>query len=88
MQMCLKVFSTWSSPRMMWVTRWSMSSTTFAMWKIGEPSERTIAKSWMSSAFFAMWPLTMSSNSIVPSLGILNMVTMPVLPSREVRSTL
>ena len=42
MQICLNVFSTWSSPRMMWVTRWSMSSTTFAMWNIGEPSERTL----------------------------------------------
>ena len=86
--MCLNVFSTWSSPRMMCVTRWSMSSTTFARWKIGEPSERTIAKSGMSSAFFAMWPLTMSSNSIVPSFGIRNIVTTPVLPSRDVRSTL
>ena len=69
------------------LTRWSMSSTTFAMWKIGEPSDLWIAKSAMSSAFFAMCPFTMSSNSIVPSFGILNIVTTPVLPSRDVRSS-
>ena len=86
--MCLKVFSTWSSPRITCVTRWSMSSTTLARWKIGEPSERTIAKSGTSSAFFSMWPFTMSSNAITPSLGMRNITTSPVLPSREVFSIL
>jgi hypothetical protein len=35
--MCLKVFSTWSSPRMTWVMPWAMSSTTLARWKTGRP---------------------------------------------------
>ena len=78
--MCLKVFSTWSSPRMMWVTPWVMSSSTLARWKTGEPSERTMTKSCVSFACLRMRPLTRSSYSMTPSFGIRKMTHSPWPP--------
>ena len=74
---CLNVFSTWSSPRITWVMPMVMSSTTLPRWNTGEPSERTITKSFRSSAFLERSPFTSSWNETsVP--GILKMMHSPL----------
>ena len=65
-----------SSPRITWVISMSMSSTALARKKIGDPSERTITKSWISDHSTSTSPRTRSWNRLTPVSGVRNRTTL------------
>ena len=69
------VLFTWSSPRITWVIRMSMSSTTTQKLYVGVPSGRAITRSSSSSLLISMRPLTLSSQATTPPIGFLKRST-------------
>src|SRR5713101_2223170 len=72
---CLGVLEMWSAPRITWVMRMSMSSTTTPSWYMDWPNsssplpERSRTKSSISSLENSRSPKTASKNLVVPPVG-------------------